>query len=259
MSREIVGKLDALDAFANGDLVYLVGIGTNTSIGWTNSFIPAFDNDADWTFIQIQPSGISGPALVPFVAIEEIHYKTPPSTIKVRYRDGTGAVVIKDVAIRTQLALSDTALLHKYNNTYIYKADDPRIIDAVAATDNETFQGELLSERRKTVYTRVLGRITNDVDCCEFGRWPPCKGSETAVILTIKVATAQDIGRAVEDCLKIGIITAAITAIVAVIATGGAALKSAIAAFKAVFIPCIEGKLSNIIEIEVEPKYRCKD
>lgn len=85
--------------------------------------------------------------------------------------------------------------------------------------------------------------------CCGWAvRW---RYMDCELFLEVRVATAQDVVSAVEDCLKEAAITSAIAAIVTAIMSGGAALPAAKAAFIASLTNCLSKKLSDIISISV--------
>lgn len=250
MSRPIIGTLSGIDAFQQDENVWLVGTGVNNSTGWKNDFIPNLDpnRSTDWIFVQYEPTGMVVWVMQPFVVKQLIIEEPVPKSVSVRYRDETGNAVDKLVHVRQSMTPSDHALVKSFFPVELYAGDDPRV----------SFGQE--ASRKSIIYRRALGSLDNPFDCCGCCRnmLPYCDGSRTTWYLEVTTPDERDIARAVEDCLKMAAIAAALAALVAAIGTGGVALGAAIEAFLAVLKPCLAAKLGEAVTVKVDSQYACR-
>lgn len=251
MPRVNVGTLHQINAFLDGETIYLVGSGVAPTSGWKHDFQNSLSSEMGehYVFVSFPPTGMVLQVLTPFVAVEKIPKKEHPSdSIRVLYRKPDNSVGVDQIPIKPATA-SDMGLVQHLSPVTIYPADDPRID---AAPDNEFADQpfEVCDKGKGTVYRRVIASFNNPLDC-----W--FSGSSNEWILEVRVGTPQDIKGAVEDCLKLGAVAAAVAAIAAVMVTGGAALAAAIEAFIAVIKPCLAAKLSNLASVTVHHKHSC--
>lgn len=274
MTEIILGKLDSVDAFYDGFSVYLVGYGVNPTSGWLNTFEVVHDSESDWNFMQEPPSGIVSQVMTPFIVLQNVIFEDVPENLKVRIADSGGAPEVISVPIRSILTPSDQCLIREVNPVQTYFADDPRVNQeesekaAIDAMNRDLARMSYLSTQvsitdmsalKRVVFTRTLASFDQPIDCCDFSRWPPCRGNRTSVVLTITVEEEQEIRKGVEECLRESALVAALAAIAAAVATGGVVLNAAITAFLLVFKPCMLKKLTNVIDIDIKPSTRCND
>ncbi len=258
MPQTAIGELNALDSFYDGFWVYLIGSGINPTLGWKNQFHTSLDHHSDWDFIQIPPSGFPGQVISPFFAVEKIYCdNTPPSELKVRHLNDKGDVEITSVEVRTKVMPADRLVIQVQNPVQLYLSGDDRVTTSEVGAYSPAFT--TLFDKR-TVFERTLASFDNPLDCCHC-RWLDCtcRGSQTRAYIRITVSTPQDIEKAVEECLKVAAIAAALVAIAAAVSTGGAALNAALATFESIFKPCIIGKLSSVASVIVDSDSGCKD
>lgn len=262
MSKPIVGTLSGIDAFQQDEYVWLVGTGVNNSTGWKNDFIPNLDpnRSSDWIFVQYEPTGVVIWVMQPFVVKQLIVEEPVPKAVSVRYRDSSGNVVDKLVQVRQSMTPSDHALVKYYLPIELYAGDDPRVSSAQEESQKSSARSLYAFAPKSAVYRRALGSLDNPFDCCGCCRnmLPYCDGSRRTWYLEVTTPDERDIARAVEECLKMAAIAAALAALAAAIGTGGVALGAAIEAFVAVLKPCLVSKLGEAVTVKVDSQYACR-
>lgn len=245
----------SFDAVAFEGSVYVFAVGTNPTTGYKNHFHKTLVPTA-LTFVQEPPHG---PALDLETAFAvDVHFAddsgNPPLTATVT--DSAGAHLVE---IRRGKDVTDAEehFLHKLRVRQIYLPNDARIGRTSKGVNLTYYERPLAvyddqtSQHCTTECTRVEEIDHTGIKTCTAYR-TVCQHIRNHLIVTVQVATAQDIATAVENALGSAATAGALAAVSAdFVAPGEAGLAAAETAFVAVLTDQLSKTLNNLLRVTV--------
>lgn len=247
-----IGELQNVAAVKLNGGVGLVGAGTNPSSGWINFFQQDPMDVRIINFISEPPTGFALQVLTPFVVRKSLDASFSPGPVPVRLRRG-GQVVVEDVQVVQPSSPFEAMTVKLFEPATVHSAPAQTIFAEPSGQALQPLQ------QNRSVFERTLGSADIPLGCgCEInGLNITCRDRRLTAVLFVSTATADDIPRAVEECLQAAAVAAAAAALVPLLITGGAALAAAKATFLAVLKPCLAGKLANLVDVRIDIRERC--
>jgi hypothetical protein len=246
VSKTQLGQATSFDAIRVGKMVLLAAAGENPTSGWRNYFVRGFVAANDFIFLQDEPTGLVLQVVTPFVCIQAFDLPGSFNTVKIHHSDGTSSQTI-EISLRTTPSIFEQHLVQQTAPLTVFGANDKRVAPSAKAA------------RSATHYERTL---------CAFDMWPEicrceidgfsitCRHIRYTAVLIIDVASAQDIGSAVEECMRGAAAVAALAALAAAL-SGGSLAAAAASAFADVLKVCLVSKLADVISVRAEIRRDC--
>ena len=242
--------------------VAVVASGTSPTTGWTHELNQGFVPNNEVWFLSYPPQEYSLQIVTPFEVVKLLSLSKAEEVVRVFHANGNPeevAIVDAATANRSTQARIEAAL----PPIAILPSECPLEGDGLPVRlfkGADTPSPQFSFSKATLYYERRLGSFESPEICkCDIkGFEITCTNKHYDAVLKIRVGSAQDVGSAVEECLRDAAIAAAVAAIIAVIATGGAALAAAKSTFLSLFTACLANKLSNVISVDVDVSYECR-
>lgn len=247
-----IGSLQSVAAIKLRGGVGLMGSGENPTSGWNNFFQQDPMDARIINFISEPPTGIVLQVVTPFVVRKSLDASFLPGPVQVRLRRD-GQVFVENVPVAEPSSPFEAISAKLFEPAMVHSAPMQSVFADLSAPGLQQLQ------QSRSVFERTLGSADIPLGCgCDIDGFNiTCRDRRLTAVLVVSTATADDIPRAVEECLQAAAAAAALAALVPLLITGGAALAAAQSTFLAVLKPCLAGKLANLVDVRIDIRERC--